>query len=78
MLLCFIALFIQLNNIQIFKTNSLANDPNNPQVFAAEHDQPRGATLSADGVTLASSVPSQGIGESYPTIWEKRVAVYGS
>ena len=40
MVLCFIALFIQLNNIQIFKASSLANDPNNPRVFAAEQTSP--------------------------------------
>ena len=35
MLLCFVALFIQLNNIQVLKANSLANAPDNPRVLAA-------------------------------------------
>ncbi len=56
MLLCFIALFIQLNNIQVLKANSLANSPNNPHVLAVQRSQPRGDILSADGVTLATSV----------------------
>ena len=56
MVLCFIALFIQLNNIQIFKASSLANSPNNPRVILVARSQTRGSILSADGVTLASSV----------------------
>jgi peptidoglycan glycosyltransferase len=56
MVLCFVALFIQLNNIQVFKANSLANSPENPRVLAVERSQTRGSILSSDGVTLASSV----------------------
>ncbi|MGO8871335.1 MAG: penicillin-binding transpeptidase domain-containing protein [Acidimicrobiales bacterium] len=55
MVLCFVALFIQLNNIQVFKANSLANNPENPRVLAVERSQPRGSILSSDGVTLAAS-----------------------
>ena len=54
MVLCFVALFIQLNNIQIFKANSLANNPNNPQVLAvAAQPAPGRASSPSDGVTLA-------------------------
>ena len=56
MLLCFVALFIQLNNIQVLKANSLANSPNNPRVLTAERSQTRGSILSSDGTVLASSV----------------------
>jgi penicillin-binding protein A len=55
MLLCFVALFIQLNNIQVLKANSLANSPNNPHVQSVARSQTRGSILSADGLTLASS-----------------------
>ncbi|MGH9080994.1 MAG: hypothetical protein ACRDYE_13150, partial [Acidimicrobiales bacterium] len=55
MVLCFVALFIQLNNIQLFKSNALANDPQNPRVLALARSQTRGSILSSDGVTLASS-----------------------
>jgi cell division protein FtsI/penicillin-binding protein 2 len=55
MMLCFFALFLQLNNIQVLKANSLANSPGNPRVILANEDQTRGSILSADGVTLASS-----------------------
>jgi penicillin-binding protein A len=54
--LCFLALFIQLNNIQVFKANSLATDPNNPRVQAVARSQTRGSILSVDGTVLASSV----------------------
>lgn len=55
MVLCFAALFVQLNNIQIFKSSALANSPQNPHVLALARSQTRGSILSADGVTLASS-----------------------
>jgi len=60
MLLCFAALFIQLNNIQIVKAPGLAKAPNNPRVLALARDNPRGDILSADGIVLASSVPNKG------------------
>ncbi len=60
MVLCFVALFIQLNNIQVVKASSLANSPNNPHVIAVQRDQPRGDIVSADGIVLASSVPTTG------------------
>ena len=55
MVLCFVALFLQLNNIQILKANSLATNPNNPRVLAVERSQSRGQIISADGVPLAYS-----------------------
>ena len=39
MVLCFVALFVQLNNIQILKAHSLANAPDNPRVLAAARSQ---------------------------------------
>ncbi len=60
MIVCFAALFVQLNHIQILDANSLANNPENPHVIAVARSQPRGDILSADGVVLASSVPSTG------------------
>jgi len=56
MILCFLALFIQLNNIQVLKANSLANDPQNPRIEQAARSQTRGSILSSDGTVLASSV----------------------
>ena len=56
MVLCFLALFIQLNNIQVLKANSLANSQGNPRIQLAERSQTRGSILSSDGTVLASSV----------------------
>ncbi len=55
MALCFAALFVQLNYIQVLRSHSLATAPNNPRVLAAARSQTRGSILSSDGVTLASS-----------------------
>ena len=56
MMLCFIALFIQLNNIQGLRANSLATSSGNPRVVLADRSQTRGMILSADGTVLAQSV----------------------
>ena len=75
MLLCFVALFIQLNNIQVLKANSLANNPNNPHVQAVQRIQPRGDILSADGVNLATSVPTTSGFYKYQRVYNKDTAV---
>jgi penicillin-binding protein A len=74
MLLCFVALFIQLNNIQVFKANSLANSPSNPHILAVQRIQPRGDILSADGVTLANSVPTTSGYYKYQRVYDKYTA----
>ena len=58
MVICFVALFVQLNNIQIVKAHTLASSSRNPRVLALQRNDPRGDILSADGIVLASSVPS--------------------
>jgi peptidoglycan glycosyltransferase len=58
MVLCFVALFIQLNNIQVVKAHSLATSAENPAVIQAARTQPRGEILSSDGAVLAQSVLS--------------------
>ncbi len=60
LLVCFAALFVQLNNIQVLKASGLANSPNNPRIQDIARSQPRGDILSSNGVVLASSVPSTG------------------
>ena len=57
MVVCFFILFLQLNNIQVVKAHQYATDPNNPTVIA-ESQQPRGVIQSADGQTLAKTVPA--------------------
>ena len=59
MALCFVALFVQLNNIQIVKAHGLSTSKNNPRVVAVSRNDPRGDILSADGIVLASSIPAK-------------------
>jgi penicillin-binding protein A len=54
-----VVLFAMLNYLQIFHANALDNNPHNTRGIISEYEQPRGAILSADGVTLAQSVPSK-------------------
>jgi peptidoglycan glycosyltransferase len=75
MVLCFVALFIQLNNIQVLKAHSLANAPANPRVVAVETSQPRGSILSSDGVTLASSKATTGGVYKYQRVYNPNTAV---
>jgi penicillin-binding protein A len=60
LVVCFLALFVQLNNIQIVKAHALSTSPSNPRQIQLARNDPRGDILSADGVVLASSVPSTG------------------
>jgi peptidoglycan glycosyltransferase len=54
-----VVLFVQLNYLQVFDATSLDNNPHNTRDIIAEFVQPRGAIISADGVTLAQSVASK-------------------
>jgi penicillin-binding protein A len=53
---CFLALFLQLNNVQVRQAHKYATSSHNPSVITAKYDQPRGIIQSADGVVLAQSV----------------------
>jgi len=56
MMLCFVLLFLQLNNVQVKNAHTYATSAYNPAVIQAKYDQPRGIIQSADGVVLAQSV----------------------
>jgi peptidoglycan glycosyltransferase len=58
MLVCFVLLFLQLNNIQVREASSLSKkfDVVNPPT--SKWKRPRGAIFSADGKILAESIPS--------------------
>ncbi len=75
MLLCLVALFVQLNNIQVLKANSLATNPQNPRVQLAARNQPRGDIVSSDGVTLATSVPTKSGYYKYQRVYNANTAV---
>jgi len=57
--LLILALFVQLNYLQVFHATALNDNPLNTRDVIAQFSQPRGAIISADGVTLAQSVPSK-------------------
>jgi peptidoglycan glycosyltransferase len=58
MLVLFLALFIQLNYVQVVDASKLAHDPRNTRIATRYFSQPRGDILSVDGKVLAHSVPS--------------------
>ena len=54
----FVALFVNLNYLQIVHASSLNSNPLNGEAVVKEYTAQRGDIISADGVTLAQSVPS--------------------
>jgi peptidoglycan glycosyltransferase len=54
-----LAVFVQLNYIQVFHASALNNNPLNTRNIIEQYSEPRGAIISADGITLAQSVPSK-------------------
>jgi len=54
---CFLALFLQLNYLQVVKADSLANDPRNVRAVKRAFSDPRGEILTADGTIVARSQP---------------------
>jgi peptidoglycan glycosyltransferase len=54
----FLALFLQLNYVQVVRANALDTHTDNTRQVVTEYERARGAIISADGVTLAQSVPS--------------------
>jgi peptidoglycan glycosyltransferase len=53
-----ILVFAQLNYLQVFHATALDENSLNTRGILAQFEQPRGAIISADGQTLAQSVPS--------------------
>ncbi len=54
----FIALFAQLNWVQVFHANAIDHNPLNGRRVVKEYTAQRGQIISADGQTLATSAPS--------------------
>ena len=57
MVVLFVALFAQLNYIQVLKADDLANNPGNNRLAVRDFSSPRGEIRTADGVVIARSVP---------------------
>ncbi|MBI2704613.1 MAG: penicillin-binding protein 2 [Actinobacteria bacterium] len=56
MLLLFGAVFVKLNQVQVFEADKFNNDPLNGRRAQKEYDRDRGAIKSVDGTVLAQSV----------------------
>ncbi|HET9689822.1 MAG TPA: penicillin-binding transpeptidase domain-containing protein, partial [Acidimicrobiales bacterium] len=54
----FVALFVQLNWLQVVHANAIDHNPLNGRGVVQEYDKPRGQIVSADGQVLATSVPT--------------------
>lgn len=58
LIICFCALFAQLNYVQVFRAGDLNTKPGNDRPIEQAFARPRGEIRTADGVVLARSVPS--------------------
>lgn len=58
LMVLFVALFAQLNYVQIVHAKALDSNPLNGRAVVNEYTAPRGSIVSADGTTLATSVPT--------------------
>src|SRR5262249_638432 len=58
LMILFVALFAQLNYLQVFSAKRLSNDPRNNRKAVRDFSEPRGDIVSADGKVLARSVPT--------------------
>ena len=57
-MILFVALFVQLNYLQIIHAGALESNPLNGRAVVKEFTAKRGDMVSADGITLATSVPT--------------------
>jgi penicillin-binding protein A len=58
-LVLFTLLIVNVNYIQVVRSDELRSDPSNTRVLAAEYDRERGAIVVA-GTAIAESVPTEG------------------
>ena len=56
--ICYVALFLQVNRLTVFEAEALQDKPQNTRAVERDFSSPRGDIVSADGVVLAESVPS--------------------
>ncbi|MGI9577662.1 MAG: penicillin-binding transpeptidase domain-containing protein [Microthrixaceae bacterium] len=54
-LILYAALFIKLNQVQVFQAQALTDEPENTRVLQRDFNEPRGDIVSADGAILATS-----------------------
>lgn len=67
---CYVALFLQVNRLTVFEANELKDKPENTREIERDFSSPRGSVITADGVVVARSVPSNDrfeLQREYPT-----------
>jgi peptidoglycan glycosyltransferase len=55
---CFLVLFVQLNRLTVFQAAELNANPVNTRAILRDFSRPRGSVVTADGVVIARTVPS--------------------
>ena len=58
LMVCYAALFVQVNRLTIFEANALKDNPANNREVERDFSSPRGSIITADGTVVARSVPS--------------------
>jgi len=59
LIVLYLVLFVQLNVLQVVQRDALSSNVYNNRAVLRDFDRPRGDIVTADGVTIATSVPSQ-------------------
>lgn len=58
LLVCYLALFVQLNRVTVFGAEELKDNPNNNRDILRDYNGPRGTISTADGEVVARSDPN--------------------
>jgi penicillin-binding protein A len=70
LVVCYAALFLQVNRLTVFEADELKDNPANTRDVERDFSSPRGSIITADGVVVARSVPSNDqyeLQRQYPT-----------
>lgn len=57
LMVCYLAVFVQLNRLTVFGTERIKEDPRNTREVLRNFAEPRGTIVTSDGTLLARSVP---------------------
>jgi penicillin-binding protein A len=60
LVVCYLALFVQFNRIQIFQQDELQANPANFRSIERDFSGPRGSIFTSDGIVVAQSLPADG------------------
>jgi len=69
----FVALFLQLNYLQVIRADDYANDPRNTRTAVRDFSKARGQIITADGAVVARSTPTSGAFERQRQYPEKEL-----